>query len=112
MGLARRAPGRVGPQAKPLFIGEGAVRLVREIEVQLDDVLRCGAGLLENGFEIAEHKRRLLAPVGRIVVGVQPFAEDAGRHQKAAQDRRVRHRIAMLCRQLAVDGTNHQAPPA
>ena len=61
MGLARRAPaGR--PQAKPLFIGDGPVRLVREIEVQLDNVLRCGAGLLENGLEIAEDKRLSARP--------------------------------------------------
>ena len=81
MRLPCRPVRRIGPQTQPMFIGKRPICLVREIEVQLDYILRCGACLVQNDLQIAKHKRRLFALIDRIVITFQPLAEDTGRDQ-------------------------------
>ena len=73
MRLPCRPVRRVGPQTQPMFIGKRPICLVRKIEVKLDYIMRRGTSLIQNGLKIAEHKRRLFAPVSRIFIAVQPL---------------------------------------
>ena len=49
MGLPGGAAGGVGIEPLPVRVGERAVGLVGEVEVELDDILQAGAGLTSVG---------------------------------------------------------------